>query len=209
MVKDLLQQRYACKAMNGKVVEEAKIQRILDAITLAPSSLGLQLYKVFVVTNDKLKKELREAAFGQQVIEGCSHLLVFAARTEVEEKDYEAIAQLLKKVRNYDEEKAQRYIDRLCSFVDNNVAKHQAEWLIHQTYIALGVACVAAAEEKVDTVPVEGFNKAEVDRILGLTEKGYKSTLLFPIGYSDNEHDWMYNVPKIRKTGEDFIEYYK
>ncbi|MFN4884578.1 MAG: nitroreductase family protein, partial [Bacteroidota bacterium] len=77
-VLDLMNWRYATKAMNGNKVEDEKINRILESIRLSPSSIGLQPYELIVVSNPELKKELRTAGNNQSQIEDCSHLVVFA-----------------------------------------------------------------------------------------------------------------------------------
>jgi nitroreductase len=69
-----------------------------------------------------------------------------------------------------------------------------------QTYIALGFAMVAAAEQEVDCTPMEGFNPDAVDAILGLRERGLRSVVLLPLGYRDTEGDWLLPMPKVRKS---------
>lgn len=206
---DSLKWRYACKAMNGQKVPEHIINDIVTAINLAPTSLGLQLFKVFVIENEDIKKQIRSVANDQQAIEGCSHLFVFAAQMEVKPTDIKSSVDKLVKLRNYDNEKANSFFNKLSYFVSEKIGNNQPQWLIYQTYIALGIAIAAVAEARVYSVPIEGFDKNGVDKILGLTEKGYKSTLLLPVGYTDPEQDWMYNQTKVRKDKEQIVEFIK
>jgi nitroreductase len=74
-----------------------------------------------------------------------------------------------------------------------------------QAYIAFTNAITAAAFEKVDCTPLEGFDPNKVDEILGLREKGLRSCVLLPIGYRDEENDWLAKLPKVRKSREDLI----
>jgi len=67
------------------------------------------------------------------------------------------------------------------------------------------LAMVAAAEKKVDATPMEGFNMAELDQLLGLAEHGLKSVTLLPIGYRDAANDWLVNMKKVRTPKADFI----
>jgi nitroreductase len=78
-LEQALNWRYAVKQMNGKIVPQEKINTILQAAHLAPSSSGLQPFKIFVITNSDLKAKIQPVAYGQQQIVGCSHLLFFAA----------------------------------------------------------------------------------------------------------------------------------
>lgn len=73
---DTLNWRYAAKAMNGKTVPEDKIERILEAARLAPTSSGLQPFEIIMVKNAALKEKIRPVAWNQSVITGCSHPIV-------------------------------------------------------------------------------------------------------------------------------------
>lgn len=58
-----------------------------------------------------------------------------------------------------------------------------------QAYIAFSQAIVAAAFEGIDSIPLEGFDPAAVDEILGLKEKGLRGCVLLPLGYRDSEKE--------------------
>jgi nitroreductase/dihydropteridine reductase len=74
-----LKWRYATKAMNGKKVADDKVNRILEAASLAPTSSGLQPFEIIVITNPEVKEKIKAIAWNQSVVTDCSHLLVFAA----------------------------------------------------------------------------------------------------------------------------------
>ena len=76
---DKLNWRYATKAMNGQKIPQEKINNIIEAISLAPTSSGLQPFEVYVVTNQEVKDKIKPIAWNQSVVSDCSHLLVFAA----------------------------------------------------------------------------------------------------------------------------------
>lgn len=76
---DKLKWRYAAKAMNGEKVAQEKIDSIIEAASLAPTSSGLQPFEIMVVTNQEIKEKIRAIGWNQSVITDCSHLLVFAA----------------------------------------------------------------------------------------------------------------------------------
>ncbi len=60
-------------------------------------------------------------------------------------------------------------------------------------------AITQASYEQVDHTPMEGFDPAALDELLGLREKGLRSTLMLPLGYRDVEKDWLVNLVKVRK----------
>jgi nitroreductase len=74
-----------------------------------------------------------------------------------------------------------------------------------QSYIGLGTALIAAAEQEVDATPMEGFNPKAVDEILDLASRGLRSTVLLPLGYREADKDWLVNMKKVRRTTENFI----
>ncbi|MPT34140.1 MAG: NAD(P)H-dependent oxidoreductase, partial [Flavobacterium sp.] len=77
-----LKWRYATKKFNTEKVNPDTIDQIINATNLSASSTGLQPYRLIVVENPELKKELGEGSFNTQIANS-SHLLVFAAFEKV------------------------------------------------------------------------------------------------------------------------------
>ncbi len=200
-----LQWRYAAKAMNGKKVEQEKIDRILEAARLAPTSSGLQPFEIFVVTNQETKEKLKEAASNQPQVADCSHLLVFAAWDTYTTERINYMFDLTNELRGGTNEGWENYRQFLLNSYVNRPADENFVHTAKQAYIAFGAAIIAAAFEGVDATPMEGFNPSKVDEILGLNEKGLKSVLILPIGYRDSEKDWLENLVKVRKPKDKFI----
>ncbi|UII20613.1 NAD(P)H-dependent oxidoreductase [Fulvivirga ligni] len=201
---DNLHWRYATKKMNGTAVPEEKVEKILEAIRMAPTSMGLQPFQVIVITDHELKKEILPLAFNQQQMVDSSHLLVFAAWDQVTEARAKAFIELNMKVRNVTEES----LATVAGYLENLVkagAESNFNWTSRQAYLAMGFGLVAAAEEKVDATPMEGFNNAGLDELLGLDKIGLKSVTLMPLGYRDEENDWLASLPKVRKPAEELF----
>lgn len=200
-----LKWRYATKAMNGEKISEEKVDKILEAARLAPTSSGLQPFEIFVVSNQEVKNQLKEAAYGQPQIGDASHVLVFAAWDTYTEERINYMFDLTNEKRGFTNEGWENYRKQLLS---TYVPKSAEENFVHtskQAYIAFGAAIIAAAFEGVDATPMEGFSPEKVDEILGLQEKGLKSVLLLPLGYRDSEKDWLEKLEKVRKPKEKFI----
>ncbi|MFT4223444.1 nitroreductase family protein [Dysgonomonas sp.] len=207
LIEDL-KWRHACKGMNGAKVPQDKIERILEAVNLAPTSLGMQVFKVLVIENEKLKQQIFDEACEQQPVTACSHLLVFATGTQITEKYLDNYFDLIERKRNPSKDWLNKYRKKIESFKDKNFESLE-DWLARQVYIALGFACVAAANERVDSVPIEGFDKNELNRILNLPEQHLSAVVMLPLGYKDPEKDWMNNQPKVRKEAKDLFEVIK
>ena len=91
------------------------------------------------------------------------------------------------------------YQKRLWDLYEPLGRKWQSEHSAKQAYIALGLAVAAAAEQKVDATPMEGFDNAKMDEIPGLGKFGLKSVAILPIGYRDEDRDWLVNLKKVRE----------
>lgn len=204
-VLELMNWRYATKAMNGQKVDDEKINRILESIRLSPSSIGLQPYELIIVTNPELKKELRTAGNNQSQIEDCSHLVIYAVWDQYTPERINAWFDLVNEVRGVKSEGWERMRTGIVSSWPNRPQEQNFNHACMQAYIALGVGLIAAADEGVDATPMEGFNPSEVDRILGLNEKGLRSVLLMPLGYRDEEKDYLSMAKKVRRKMEAFV----
>jgi nitroreductase/dihydropteridine reductase len=93
----------------------------------------------------------------------------------------------------------------LMGIVNGRTPEQKYEWAARQAYIAFGTAIAAAAVEQVDATPMEGFNPAAVDEILGLKEKGLRSVTILALGYRDAEKDFMVNQKKVRRSKDELI----
>ena len=204
---DKLNERYATKAMNGEVVPQKKIETILEAIRLAPTSSGLQPFEVFVVTNDEIKSSIKEIAWNQPQVTDCSHLLVFAAWDHYTEDRINHVFDLTNKIRGFKNEGWENYRQMLLSSYPQKEAETNFEHAARQTYIAFMAAITQAAYEGVDSTPMEGFDPNALDKILGLRQKGLRSTLLLPLGYKDADKDWLANLVKVRKPIEELVTF--
>jgi nitroreductase/dihydropteridine reductase len=202
---DKLNWRYAAKAMNGEKVAEDKIERILEATRLAPTSSGLQPFEVMVIKNQDIKEQIRPVAWNQSVVTDCSHLLVFAAWDTYTPERINYMFDLTNDIRGFKNEGWENYRQMLLDSYPQKDEQENFEHAARQAYIAFSHAIIAAAYENVDATPLEGFDATEVDKILGLREKGLRSAVLLPLGYRKEDEDWLVNLVKVRKPMEDMV----
>jgi nitroreductase len=191
--------------MNGQVVPQEKVNNIIEAARLAPTSSGLQPFEVYEITNPDVKEKIKAAAFNQSVVTDCSHLLVFAAWDTYTAERINHMFDLTNEKRGFTNEGFEAYRKNLLANYTAKSAEDNHQHAAKQAYIAFGMSLAAAAFEGVDATPMEGFNPSAVDEILGLKEKGLKSTLLLPLGYRDVEKDWLAGLVKVRKSYQDFV----
>lgn len=204
-ILERLHWRYATKAMDGKKIPEAIVDKIAEAARLAPSSSGLQPFEILIISNPELKEKIKPIAFNQQQITDCSHLLVFAAWDNYTEERINEAFDLTNTERGFVNEGWENYRQRLIQMYVGRPAEENYTHAAKQAYIAFGTAIVAAAFEGIDSTPMEGFDAAALDELLQLKEKGLRSCLLLPLGYRDADKDWLVNLKKVRKSKEKFI----
>ena len=206
MLNEKLNWRYATKKMDAaRVVPEDKVTRILEAANLAPTSSGLQPFEIIVVTNPDVKAKLSAAAYGQSQIVDGSHVLVFAAWDNYTTARIDAVVANLEAERGGKTDAVTGYYDNLKAQYLPRTAEVNYEHAARQAYIAFGLALTAAAFEAVDSTPMEGFDPAKVDEILGLREKGLRSVTIMPLGYRAEAGDWLNGAKKVRKPMDELV----
>ena len=204
-LNDLLNWRYATKKMDtSKAVPQDKVDAIVEAIRMAPTSSGTQPFELFVVTNADIRDQITEAAGGQAQITDGSHLLVFAAWDNYTAERIDNVVDLNVSARG-DLPMLHTYYDNLKSNYLPREAEVNYAHAARQAYIALGIALIAAAEQEVDSTPMEGFDPDAVDKILGLKTRGLRSVVLLPLGYRDEGSDWLLPMGKVRKSRETIV----
>lgn len=193
-VSDLLSSlhwRYAVKQFDpARKIPDDHWSVLKEALVLSPSSYGLQPWKFVVVTDPQVRQQLFPLSMKQRQVLDCSHLVVFAARTTITALDISHWLERLKDIRNIPDDIVEKYSrvmnDDLVTGQRHAIA---AEWAKRQVYLALGMFLASAATIGIDTCPMEGFDPAGYDEILGLPARGYTATVIATAGYrSANDH---------------------
>ncbi|PRY84645.1 nitroreductase family protein [Mongoliibacter ruber] len=197
-----LEWRYATKRMTGDKIKEDQLNGILKSIQLTATSNGLQPFSVIVVEDEQLKRKIAPNAYNQPQILESSHLLIFAAWTEITKERIDAYFQQVTDERNLTPNALSDYADRLKKNFEGMSTEAQFQWASKQAYIALGSAMIAAAEAKIDTTPMEGFIPDKIDEIFGFEAQKLGSTALLALGFRDNEKDPMVDAKKVRRSKE-------
>jgi len=199
---EALKWRYATKRMNGQKIDPVKLDNILEATRLSASSIGIQPYSIIVVENEELKKKIQPVAYNQPQIVEASHLLIFAAWDNITPERFDEFVKDLAEQRGTSEADAITQTARYREMLLPRAQEVNHQWAARQTYIAFGTAIAAAAFEKVDATPMEGFNPEALDELLGLKEKGLRSVTILALGHRDETNDPLASKSKVRRTKE-------
>ncbi|HCE94673.1 MAG: NAD(P)H-dependent oxidoreductase [Burkholderiales bacterium GWA2_64_37] len=201
-----LQWRYAAKKMNpAKAVPQEKVERILEAARLAPTSSGLQPFEIIVVTDPAVRAKIQPIAWNQAQITDGSHLLVFAAWDNYTADRINMMFDLTNDQRGFKNEGWENYRQMLLNSYPQRDAEVNFQHAARQAYIGMSAALIAAAFEEVDSTPMEGFDPNALDEILGLRARGLRSVSILPLGYRAEEGDWLVNLKKVRRPREQFV----
>jgi nitroreductase len=203
-----LQWRYAVKKFDPTQKIPSDVWDVLEqSLVLSPSSFGMQPWKFFVVDNVERRQQLLEHSWNQPQVVEASHLVVLAIKKDMGDADVDRYIQNMSDTRNAPLEGLAGLTKMIKGFIAN---PHKSftldEWATRQVYIAIGQFMTSAAMLGVDTCPMEGFNPAKYDEILGLTELGYASTLVCPVGYRASDDKYA-TMPKVRYPQTDVIQH--
>ncbi|HEY4195955.1 MAG TPA: NAD(P)H-dependent oxidoreductase [Mucilaginibacter sp.] len=202
---DKLNWRYATKKFDStKKLTPVQLDELLKAVHLAPSSAGVQSYKILVVEDAATREKLREAAHGQPQLTDASQLIILASETNLDEAYVKNHIDHVAKMRGIERENLNGFEQMINSNVNSMDAEQRINWSKRQTYIALGVLLTAAADLGIDACPMEGFDAAKFDEILGLKEKGLTTAVIAAIGFRA-EDDGYSKLVKVRKPEEEMF----
>jgi len=197
--------RYATKKFDStKKISDKDFETLLEAIRLTTSSYGLQPYKVLIVGNPELRKQIQPFAWGQTQITEASHLIIFANVLNIGDNEIDSYVENLMQIRDVSLENVKGYSDFMKMQITNLPNQEKNIWTSKQTYLAMGNLINAAAELKIDVTPMEGFEPENINKLLGLDKLGLNTSLIATVGYRHPE-DLSQFYPKVRKTKQELF----
>jgi len=194
--------RYATKKFDSqKQISEEDLNTLLEAIRLSPSSYGLQPYHIYIIKDMDLREKLKAASWGQSQITDASHLIVFANNTSFDTDLIDNYLTNVSETRDIELNNLQPYGDFMKSKLIDLPDNLKETWTARQTYLALGNLLSAAADLKIDTCPMEGFEAETYNELLGIKDKGLNTSVVAAIGYRSEEDDTQH-YKKVRQSKE-------
>ena len=203
LIQDL-KWRYAVKQFSEQEVAQEKLAQLLEATRLSASSYGLQPYKIVVIKSKVLRNQLFPFAYGQNKVTDSSHLIIFAAQTNIGDQTVSRFIERHSEVTGASLSQLVPFSDHMKAVLVAKSDMQKQEWAHQQAYIALGNFLTCAANLKIDSCPMTGFDAKGFDEVLGFADKGLTSTVICPIGYR-HLNDQQALVPKVRFDFDDVI----
>ncbi|MFA5496167.1 MAG: NAD(P)H-dependent oxidoreductase [Porticoccaceae bacterium] len=197
--------RYAVKQFSSRRLPDHQLRDLLEATRLSASSYGLQPYQLVVVESMPLRHQLLDYSQGQDKIVHSSHLVVFAAKTDI---DQAFIAEHLHRLAAARAIAAEAVHGMAAHYehvlITEKTAQQRRHWAQQQAYIALGNFLTCAALMGIDTCPMTGISSDDYDRVLGLTGQGLTTSAICAVG-ERHPADAAALLPKIRRHYDDLV----
>jgi len=195
--------RYATKHFDSeKKLSDAQVGRLIEAVRLSPSSFGLQPWTFLTVTDAGTRATLREVSWNQPQVTDCSHLIVLCRKADMTDADIGAFLDESAKTQKIERASLEGYENMIKGFLGGmESAEAKAHWMSLQVYLALGVLLTTCGVEGVDACPLEGFDPARYDEILGLPSRGLRSVVLCAVGHRSDGDKYALQ-PKVRYSKE-------
>lgn len=202
---DSLRWRYATKKFDdSRVLTKDQVDQLLNAGNLTASSYGLQPFKLVVVHDQELQQKLVTASYNQNQVAEASHVVVIAIRTDVDAGYISRYTAFMEQERDLPAGTLDDYKQVMLDTVGKFSPEQMEKWSAKQAYIVLGTLLAVAAAMEIDSCPMEGFEPAKYDEMLGLTEMNLRSALVLPIGYRAT-NDQTQHAKKIRQPIDEFV----
>ena len=204
-IVDKLNWRYATKKFDSsKKVSEEDLETLLEAARLTASSYGLQPYEIYVIEDTNVRQKLRKASYDQPQITDASYLIVLANKPTFNETMIDDYIANIMAIRGVSKKDLEGFSQTMKSTLLDLPDAYKNTWTSNQTYIVLGNLMTVASEMKIDTCPMEGFDKDKYNEILGLTDKDLNAAVVLAVGYRSAD-DTTQHYPKVRYSKEQII----
>ena len=212
---EALNRRYATKKFDTtKKISQEDMDILLESLRLSPSAFWLQPWRFIHVKNPEMRAELQANSRGQPQVTEASDLLIIAAKTNLQTSDIEEYIENMKELRANDGdklpedakniEKLMEYKNMMLGTIASKTPEQLKGWNQKQAYIALGVLLTVAASMEIDACPMEGFDPARYDEILGLDKLWLTATVVIPVGYRSSEDKYA-ELSKVRFPKEKLL----
>lgn len=197
--------RYAVNEFSQQKLNQDQVSVLLDATRKSASSYGLQPYKLLLVESPSLRERLVPHSFGQQKVLHSSHLVVIAAQSSIGDATVDKYVSQYLKVREVQYSDIAGYAEHMKEALGKKTLQQKREWAHQQAYLALGTLLATAAELRIDSCPMTGFDATAYDEILGLKGLGLETTAIVALGFR-SENDTSASLPKVRFDYEDIVK---
>lgn len=203
---DSLNWRYATKKFDpSRKLSDKDLEFLKESMRLSASSYGLQPYEILIVQDPEIRAKLKPASWDQTQITDAAYVVVIANKTTFGDELVDDYIDNLVETRGISHEDVKGYSDFMKQTLGGFPDEIKSQWTAKQSYIVLANLLSAAAELRVDACPMEGFDPAQYNEILGLNEQNLNAAVVATIGYRSDE-DATQHYAKVRKPANELFK---
>lgn len=197
--------RYATKHFDSNFKVSKQLEDLLDqTLDLAPTSYGLQPFKVIKVVTPKIREKLLSASWDQKQVTDSSIYYVFCVRKDINQKMVLDYIKNISNVRGVGTETLSGYEQMMNGAIQAMSDEQKIDWAKKQTYLVLGFLLDAVAQNGLDSCPMEGFDPVKYSEILELEDKGLVASVCCAVGKRSKD-DMYAQMKKVRVGTEKLI----
>jgi len=177
----------------SRTIPEETLQKLLQFLRSAPTSTNIQPNHFYVLATDEGKQRLADN-LGQRFqdnaekILNSSHTIILTTRADLPDSHVDAVFSKERADGRFPDPAKQELWESMTRDslnLRNYGYKDLNHWMEKQTYMAVGLTMMAAAELGVEATPLEGFDPTSVDKAFKIRETGHPTTVLLALGYPD------------------------
>lgn len=211
----LVTTRYTTKDYDPhKKIGADLVEQLQTLLRYAPSSTNSQPWHFVIVASDGGKANIALSTTGpyggnEAKVRNASHVVVLCRRAELEDTHLQRVLDQEEQDGRFNTPETKAAQQRGRGFYVNlhrNELHDTQQWMEKQVYIALGTLLLGAAALGIDATPIEGFDHATLDEVLGLRDRGLNSVVMAALGYRSSG-DFNAALPKSRLPAEDIFTF--
>lgn len=195
-IKEAINFRHACKEFNGNEIPSEDLDLIIESGLLAPSSYGLEPTRMIVVKNPKIKKELEVICMNQKQVSSASAVVVYKGLISVFNPSSNYLKKMITRKTGKDEAAYKAYLGAIDSKLKRLDNRDIVAWSLKQNYLVAQAMMDTAAALGVDSCPIEGFTKSELEAYFKIDSFKEQISLIVAFGYRAKEQGKRIRLPK-------------
>jgi nitroreductase/dihydropteridine reductase len=211
-LKQVVLTRHSCKAFDGsKSITAAEWDALATVLQYSPSSINSQPWHFMVAHSAEGKALFAQSTEGKMAyntpkILNASYVVAICNYSDLNESHLNRLLARDEAVGRFPDEaaKAAQHAGRTGYSQLHASLGDSKTWLERQSYIPLANLLFGAALLKIDACPIEGFDAARLDQVLGLGARGLHSVALVALGHRALA-DFNAKLPKARFPQEELF----
>jgi nitroreductase / dihydropteridine reductase len=212
---EILNWRYSTKEFNPtKKISNEDFEQVKTLLQMSPSSTNIQPWHFVIADSKEGKERITKGTqgffqFNEQKIKDASHVIIFCARTDADDKYMQHLLDQEEKDGRYPNKEVKQMVfgaRNLFTNIHRYDLKDLQHWMEKQVYMNMGSLLIGVATMGIDALPMEGFDLKLIDEEFGLRKKGFTAVGVVSLGYrTESDFNDPTKTPKSRLPEEEIF----